>query len=186
MSKYFLRFLLFAILAFSTAASQAGPLCDFLRSIPRDTKRRNCWPKPFVCPDRQFTRAPFALQVDNGWQLQNMLGAHYFEEATGQLNESGRLKVRWILYEEPAQHRAVYVHVGQSHKETETRLRAVQEYAAQIMPQGDLPMITTTTLPEGGWPADRLYLIIMKNQSGQEVPHLPYLPADTDTSTSNN
>jgi hypothetical protein len=156
MSVYCLRFFLFAVMAFSTVSAQAGWLCEFLDSIPRDTKRRNCWPKPFVCQDRQFARTPFALQVVKGWQLENTLGAQYFNSANGRLNEAGRLKVQWILFEEPAQYRSIYVNVGQSREETDWRLKSVQEYAAQLAPEGELPLIAPTTIPDRGTYADHL------------------------------
>jgi hypothetical protein len=174
MSVRFLRCLLFAAIMLSTAAtSQADWLCEFLKTIPRDVKRRNCWPKPFLCPERQFERTPFALQVANGWRRQNMLTSYDFEGTDGRLNEAGKRKVYWILFEEPAQHRSIFVHIGRTDEETNARLNGVHEYAAQIMPRGDLPMITTTTIPEDGSPADRVDIIGRKYQAAIPAPTLP-------------
>jgi hypothetical protein len=174
MSVRFLRYLLFVVFLFSTAVSQADCwLGEFLRSIPRDTKRRNCWPKPFACPDRQYVRMPFALEVANGWRRQNMLGTHDFEGKEGLLNEAGKLKMQWILFEEPAQHRAIYVHIGQTDEETKARLKSVHAYAAHLLPQGNLPMITTTTISDEGSPADRVDLIGRKYQAATPAPVLP-------------
>ena len=83
---------------------------EFCSSVARDTKRRNCWPKPWVCPDRQAVQAPFAVMVANGWRLQNMLGDHHFAAVTGELTEAAHLKIRWILTEAPQQQRTIYVH----------------------------------------------------------------------------
>ena len=57
----------------------ADPFCDVVNSIAQDTKRRNCWPDPFVSWDRASVRAPFVVQVANGWRRQNMLGEFHFE-----------------------------------------------------------------------------------------------------------
>ena len=82
---------------------------DAVNSVARDTKRRNCWPEPWLGPDRAVTRAPFCIMVANGWRRQNMLGEFHFEPGSGQLTEAGRLKVQWILTACPEQHRLVYV-----------------------------------------------------------------------------
>ena len=93
-----------------TVPARANWIGEFFYCMARDTKRRNCWPKPFVCPDRQAVRAPFVVMVNNGWRFQNMLGDHHFASDTGELNEAGRIKVRWILTQAPQQHRSVYVY----------------------------------------------------------------------------
>jgi hypothetical protein len=183
MSVHCLRVFLLAVMTLSTASSQAGWFCEFLESFPRETKRRNCWPKPFVCPDRQFVRTPFALQVIKGWELENTLGAAYFDAGNGQLNEAGRLKVQWILLEEPAQYRSIYVHAAQTPEETDLRLKSVREFAVHYVSQGELPTIAPTNTPEPSWPADRVDLIGRKYQAGQPVPRLPYLQSNTGGST---
>jgi hypothetical protein len=184
MSVYFLRFFLFAVMALSAVTTQAGWFCDFLDSFPRDTKRRNCWPKPFECQDRQFARTPFALQVIKGWQRQNTIGSQYFDVADGQLNEAGKLKIRWILLEEPAQYRSIYIYAGQSIEETDRRLKSVQAYASQVVPKSDLPMISTTTISDEGWPADRVDMIGRKYQATMPAPRLPAISNQGGSSSS--
>ncbi len=173
MSARLLRCLFFAAIAFVTIPVQADWLCDFFHSIPQDTKRRNCWPQPFVCPDRQTTRLPFAVEVANGWRKQNLLDDHYFELSTGELTEAGRLKIHWIAFEAPSQHRAIFVHVAGTAEETAARMNAVQSYVAQIHPQGELPSISETTVSDDGWPADLVESISRKYQSTTPSPRLP-------------
>jgi hypothetical protein len=146
---------------------------DFLGSIPRDIKRRQCWPKPFVCADRQTVGAPFAVMITNGWQRQNTLGDSYFEEATGQLTEAGQLKVRWIVTEAPAQHRAIYVHRTMTAQETAARVSAVQQFAAGVLRQGEAVPILETDIDPQGWPADQVDAIGRKFQSTTPAPRLP-------------
>ena len=146
--------------------------------IVTDTKRRNCWPDPFLCPDRATVCAPFAIMVANGWRRQNMLGEFHFQPETGQLTEAGRLKVRWILTSGPREHRLVYVHMADTSNETSARVAAVLNWAAQIAPN-DVPPVLTTSISDDGWPADQVDLIGRKFQA---LTPLPRLPASTGTS----
>jgi hypothetical protein len=185
MSVRCLRCFLFAVMAFATVSAQAGWFCEFLDSFPRDTKRRNCWPKPFTCPDRQFVRTPFALQVAKGWQLQNTLSSQYFNDANGQLNEAGRMKVHWIMFEEPAQYRSINVCVGQTADETDRRLKSVQEFAAQIA-EGNLPPIAPTNIPDRGTYADHLdFMARDLKVISQESKMDRYLPSSSATQNNN-
>ena len=176
MFSRFTRSLAFAIVTLTAIPLSADCLCDFVNSVARDTKRRNCWPAPFVCMDRQAVRAPFAIEVENGWRKQNMLGDFYFEPTTGQINEAGKLKIRWIVIEAPEQHREIFVHIAQSNEETQARLAAVAAVAteaASLAPQGQVPPITQTSISDSGTPADRLDLIQRKYMNSVRDPRLP-------------
>jgi hypothetical protein len=173
MSARLLRCSLFAAIAFVTIPVQADWLCDFLHSIPQDTKRRNCWPQPFVCPDRQNLRTPFAIEVGNGWRKQNLLGDYYFESNTGELTEAGRLKIRWIAFEAPSQHRVIFVHVATTAEETAARMNAVHIFVTQLLPQGDLPSISETRISDDGSPADLVETISTKYKANMPSPRLP-------------
>jgi hypothetical protein len=168
------RLIVFAVVALTTIPSSADYwLSDFFNSVARDTKRRNCWPAPFDCPDRQAVRAPFAIMVHNGWRKQNMLGDFHFEPTTGQLTEAGKLKIRWIILEAPEQHREIYVHIAQTPEETEARLAAAHAQAASIAPPNEIPPIMQTAISDAGTPADRINLIERKYQSSIPSPRLP-------------
>jgi len=173
MLAYLARLIVFALVTLTTIPSSAEWLCDFFNSVARDTKRRNCWPAPFECPDRQMVRAPFVIMVNNGWRRQNMLGDFYFEPTTGQLTEAGKLKIRWIIYEAPEQHREIYVHIGKNPEETEARLAAVNAQAASLAPQGEIPPIMQTSISDAGTPADRVDMIDRKYQASMPAPRLP-------------
>jgi hypothetical protein len=173
MSARLLRCILFATITLATLPARADWLCDFFHSIPQDTKRRNCWPQPFICADRQSVRTPFTIQVANGWRVQNLLGAHHFEPNSGELTEAGRLKVRWITFQAPSQHRAIYVNSADTPEETASRMNAVNTYVAKIMPQGELPTVTETRIIDEGSPADQVESISRKYQSTMPAPRLP-------------
>lgn len=146
---------------------------DFLLSIGRDFKRRNCWPEPFVCPDRQAVREPSAIMIARGWERQNMLYDQYFEDGQHLLTEAGRLKIHWILTEAPSQHRVVYVRRSDNPQETFLRLEAVRAYAVQVLAGQQLPPILETSLSPPGWPADRVDVQSRKFYAAIPDPVLP-------------
>ena len=162
------------VLIVSGFAAQASAeiLCEACNSIARDVKRRQCWPEPFVGPDRASVRSPFVIQVANGWRRQNMLGEFHFEPGSKQLTEAGRLKVRWILTACPQQHRLIYVHIGLNAEETSTRIATVQKLAAHIAPN-NVPPVMSTSIPDEGWPADEVDLIGRKFRATMPDPRLP-------------
>ncbi len=169
MTARFLSVAGFALIVLGAAAQASA---DWLLGIPTEIKRRQCWPDPFDCADRATVRAPYVAMVANGWRRQNMLGEFHFEPDTGQLNEAGKLKVRWILTSGPQQHRLIYVHVAEKSEETAARMASVQQLAAQITPS-DLPPILPTTIADDGWPADHVDLIGRKYQQSTPPPRLP-------------
>ncbi|MFZ5832909.1 MAG: hypothetical protein ACOY3P_22710 [Planctomycetota bacterium] len=161
-------------MAMASAAS-AETISDFFDGVARDTKRRVCWPKPFACQDRQAVRAPFVTMVANGWERQNMLSDYHFEMGTGTLTEAGRLKIEWILFEAPEQHRQVFVRRSINAEEMASRMANVHEYIAQLMPQGDIPPIFESTMPNPGWPAERVDRVGRKFYEVGPPPSLPSL-----------
>jgi hypothetical protein len=147
---------------------------NFFNSLYRDTKRRNCWPEPFTAPDRVAVRSPFAIMVTNGWRRQNMLGEYYFDPITGNLNEAGALKVRWIVIEAPQQHRIVYVRTADTQEETSRRLAVVQQKVAQLTPPDGIEApVLLTTISDEGWPAERVEAITRSYQKSTPIPRLP-------------
>ena len=153
--------------------ARADWISEFFHGMARDTKRRNCWPKPFVCPDRLAVRQPFALMISNGWRYQNMLGDHYFVDDSGALTEAGRIKVHWILTEAPRHHREIYVYRGTSPDETAARIENVRRFAVLVLPEGQMPAIFESEVPPLGWPAARVDSIGRKFDSSAPEPRLP-------------
>lgn len=155
------------------APAQDGPVSAFLHSIPRDWKRRNCWPEPFVCPDRQAVREPLAIMVNRGWERQNMLADQYFEDNRAELTEAGKLKIQWVLTEPPPHHRTLYVHRALSPELTQARIESVRAYALLLLQGEPCPQILETTVSQPGWPADRVDALSRKFQAAMPEPKLP-------------
>jgi hypothetical protein len=162
-----------ALVLWACAATVAADCFhEFCDSVAQDFKRRNCWPQPFVAPDRQAVRVPLAIMVANGWQRQNTISDFFFESGN-QLTEAGQMKVRWIVNEAPEHHRVVYVRRGASPQETAERILAVQHFIARSTYPGQMPPVLETTRPEDNWSADRIHMLNKKFQASFPNPVLP-------------
>lgn len=163
------------LLGVSYAASVLadGVVGEFFAGIGRDTKRRNCWPQPFVAADRQTVREPFAICVANAWQRQNLLSDHHFEADGIQLNEAGRRKIQSILTDAPAQYQAVFVRRAHSPQETVARIQMAQQFVAQSPYPGHPVPVLESTMSDDGSPADRIDAIGRKCQASIPDPKLP-------------
>lgn len=108
------------------------------------------WPEQFLDHDRSAARAPFNAMIANGWRAQNTIATYHFNEETGHLNDTGRLKVRSVMLETPVEWRTLYVLRGDTQQLTSERLRSVQEYALELS-QGENPppVLITTVEPRG-------------------------------------
>ncbi len=168
------------VIAISASAVYADPFewiivgpKKVVSGIARDTKRRNCWPQPFVAPDRQAVRDPFVTMVGHGWRQQNLIADHHFGEGGMGLNEAGRQKVRWILFGVSPQHRAIYVQMDDDPQVTAARLAEVQQLAAQLTPYGEMPVVLQTHIQPQGWPAEWVDAVGRKYHEATPAPILP-------------
>ena len=127
----------------------AGEIGDFLSSIPRDFKRRNCWPEPFVYADRAGVRQTMAIETAAGWERQNQLSDFHFLPGGTELTEAGRMRVQWILDEVNEPYRQVYVHRAATPQETATRMQAVQRFIAQSPYAANTPVLESTRTDDG-------------------------------------
>lgn len=136
------------------------------------------WPMPFVCADRVAARAPFAVQTQNGWRLQNTLGEYHFDPETQQLTEAGRLKVYWIAVEGPLEHRTVFIPRNNSPEITQMRIDAINRSLADanIALAGG---VQETGIPAPAWPADQIDAIDRKYRETMPLPRLPKVNMDT-------
>jgi hypothetical protein len=173
MSTCIVRGGLVALFTLAMAVAATAQDGVFYHLVGKDFHRRNCWPQPFVCQDIPTVRAPFAMQVMNGWERQNMIGEHHFDPSNGQLTEAGKLKVQWILLDAPQQHRVLVVRRSGSPETTADRLNALREYALTISGNGSMPNIMTSGMPDEGWPAERIDRVNRKFATSLPEPKLP-------------
>lgn len=154
-------------------AQYSYPFDNICRGVATDFKRMNAYPEPFNYTDREATRTPFRIMVAKGWQLQNTLGAHYFNSDTQQLNRAGQLKVHWVVNEAPEQFRTVYVMRGEDTETTSIRVDAVQQAIARFVPNGALPAVVETGTELRGFPGEYVDDTYRKAFSSLPAPVLP-------------
>ena len=118
-------------------------------------------------------RAPFALIVASGWERQNLLIDQYFEENGTRLTEAGKVRIRWILFEAPVEHRIIYVHRSIEPEETASRVLIAQPTASQVLHGQPLPPIIESNASMEGWPAERVDIINKKFLQSIPAPVLP-------------
>ena len=178
MSRTLLAALLGSILvvpSISTPASAGWG--EFCHGVKVDWHRNNCWPEPFVHADRQAARAPFGVMISNGWQRELTLASYHFDPITNQLNSAGDAKLVWILTQAPEHRRTVFVLRNLDREITATRLDAVQQRTAALLPEGALPdVLVTNTAPRGG-SADYIDAINRQYREGIPAPVLPAMQA---------
>jgi hypothetical protein len=172
------RLLLLAPVLMLTFAPAAEVQADnwwqnFWGSVKRDWRRNNCWPEPFVYPDRASVWAPQVMMVDAGWQRQNVLGAHHFQRNSTELNQLGMLRVHTILAQNPPQRRNIYVERAMSDDETMARVDAAQRAAVEMVPYGDLPPVLVSSAGPAFRPAEQVDLIDRKFRDTMPNPRLP-------------
>lgn len=113
------------------------------------------WPHPYNCQDRDYIRAFSAAQVSNGWVTMTTLYDYHFDEAH-QLNESGRMQLRWILENAPTQHRYAFVQAGIDNATSQSRLAAVKNEATQLVGADQAPPVLIRVTSPLGRPAEEV------------------------------
>lgn len=108
------------------------------------------WPEQYMPADRVAVRAPFAAMIANGWRSQNTISTYHFNEETGELNDTGRLKVRSVMFETPAEWRTIYVLRADRAELTAARLKAVQDFAVELAQNEPAPPVLVTTVEPRG------------------------------------
>lgn len=163
------------ILGLATVVALSGALpanADWLRGWVRDAQRNNAWPRPFIQADREAVWAPFAVMVNKGWERQNTLDAHHFNE-DNELNEAGRRKVHQIVTTAPEQYRTIYIERDPDADITSARVTAAQDIAARYATNREVPQVMETTIPFRGWPGEYADTIDTKFRDSQPDPRIP-------------
>jgi len=117
-------------------------------------------------------RAPFCIQTDNGWKMQNTIGSYLFDSETQRVNQAGELLVKWIVNQAPAHRRAVFVLKGDSPEATNARVESVQAAVAKYSGGCMYPVLLTCTEPPG-WPASYIDTITQQYSATIPAPRLP-------------
>lgn len=113
------------------------------------------WPHPYNCQDQDYVRSLSAAQTSNGWVTMTTLYEYHFDE-TQQLNESGRMQLRWILENAPARHRYAFVQAGLDSASSDIRVAAVKANASQLVGPDQIPPVLVRVTSPLGRPAEEI------------------------------
>jgi hypothetical protein len=153
---------------------------DWWADICRDYHRNKNWPQPFVQVDRAQTLMPFAVMQNNGWERENLMGAHHFSADNTELSEAGRLKAQWILTQSPAQRRTLFVEYPGDPQKMAARMRALQTLSSKFLPPGMVADVRPSRMMTEGWPASVVDQTNTQFQESRPVPALPAVAASTE------
>jgi hypothetical protein len=165
-----------AVLASPAPATAGDGYPGFWVDVNTGYHRNKYWPEPFVMQDRAFVAAPFMVMTQKGWEEQNLMGQNYFKKDTGELNESGQRKVRWIMTQAPVGHRTVFIERGNTPQITAERMEGARKFADRIAIGGEVPDVRESNMTVYGWPAEYTDAIMTKYNSSLPDPRLPADP----------
>ncbi|MEX2137929.1 MAG: hypothetical protein WD894_01620 [Pirellulales bacterium] len=165
----------------ASAAAQANWFKTIYHDVRGGFHTNNMWPEPYVEPSRRAVKEPFAILHARGWQRQNLLGEHHFEEDQTRLTPAGVLRVKAMLANSPPQYRAVFVEKGQNREVTNSRIDAIQQAIVDMQIEGPLPAVTASDLIVEGWSSE--YVDAVGRKYHLSIPE-PRLPAATGASAS--
>ncbi|MDZ4820595.1 MAG: hypothetical protein SGJ20_16640 [Planctomycetota bacterium] len=162
------------LLALTAASPASAHWWDrFWGNVHEGTHETVAWPKQYVGMDAQSVRDMMSVGVERGWQKQNLLGSHHFDESTNQLTTAGVARVKAILTYSPPQFRSVYVEKGNNPNITANRVDSVQQFIVSTTPQGSLPPVYASDLPYEGQSAYQADQIMRKYDATIPAPRLP-------------
>jgi len=166
--------LLGGLLALTVAAPAfAAPWSNFWSDVGNGWHANNQWPHAYTHIDRSSVHAYMSVGVDRGWQKQNLLGEHHFEEDGKRLTPAGMARVKTILVYSPPQFRTVWVERGNTPEGTAKRIDAVQQAVVGMTPDGSLPPVLASDLLFEGWSSEQVDLVGRKYNASIPSPRLP-------------
>jgi hypothetical protein len=162
-----------AVFASLLPASASADNWFSLHTWAAHTRANNRWPEQFLDHDRSAARAPFAVMIANGWRSQNTISTYHFNEETGELNDTGRLKVRAVMLETPVEWRTLYVLRADRTAATAARMKSVQEYAQELAQEEAIPPVLITTIEPRGTRGDVSNDVQLRFMENAPAPVLP-------------
>jgi uncharacterized membrane protein YgcG len=153
---------------FVLAAGAQADWHSFMYRNKVDFQRNNAWPEPFQSADRAISREFWHIQVNNGWRLQNTVGALFYEDGSNELTRAGELKIKQIVTQNPSHRRTVFVLVADTQAVTAKRVESVQRAVSKYVPEGPLPQILLTDVDVDGGSGE--YFDRIDNAYRQSIP----------------
>lgn len=140
------------------------------------------WPSQYIPAARRSVLGVYEVMVNNGWRRQNLLGAYHFDPDTNELTEAGKLKVRWILSQNPLHRRSIFVERGLDLSNTAARVASINAWTSTMSPSVGVVDVNDTHIIAEGHPAGTVDHIFVGFQTNQRPPVLP--ASDSSSSSS--
>jgi hypothetical protein len=156
----------------ASAKAQANWFKSIYHDFSSSWHVSNMWPQPYIDPDRKAVKEPIAIMHARGWQRQNLLGEHHFEEDQHRLTPAGMLRVKAIVSNSPPQYRTVYIEKGRNRSVTDSRVDAVQQAIVDLQLEGPLPPVMASDLTYEGWSSEYADAVGRKYYSSVPQPRL--------------
>ena len=86
------------------------------------------WPYPHNLEDQSSVRQLLDNQSASGWVGATTLHDYHFNSETQQLTDGGRSQLLWVAQSVPAQHRTVYIAMGESTDIGQSRVRLAEQF----------------------------------------------------------
>ncbi len=142
------------------------------------------WPDPYRWQDRTSVRAHIAAQASAGWMTNTTLYDQHFDSETQELNDSGRVHLKWILMFAPPHRRAPFVQVGDSPQISQARLASVQAEALALVGPDCAPQICLRVCQPYGASAQEVDLVRRAYLATMPDPRISYVPQNGSSSGS--
>lgn len=136
------------------------------------------WPDPYRWNDRSSVRAHLESARGAGWMTATTLYEQHFDPNTNELNEAGRMHIRWIMLHVPANRRATWVQAGDTAQVSQARLASVQVAANRVF-GNDCPAVMLRVCEPYGASAQEVDLVRRAYLSSWPVPRLPVKASGT-------
>jgi len=140
------------------------------------------WPHPYNCQDIAYIRQVQETQISNGWINATTLYDYHFDLETQQLNQSGLLRLRWILEEAPEHRRVIFTQTAFTKDISNARLHNVRMAAVAMVGDYNVPAIMLRVTRAVGRPAVESDSIRRKYLETMPDPRITYeVESATDT-----
>lgn len=131
------------------------------------------WPDPYRWQDRGVVRAAVEQQRSAGWMTATTLYASHFDPETNELNQAGKLHLKWIMLHVPPTRRTTWVQAGDDAETSKVRLASVKNAVASTF-GNDCPPVMLRVCEQYGGSALEVDLVNRAYRSSWPVPRIPY------------
>lgn len=136
------------------------------------TARNGAWPKPFQCADRQQYFAIWQPMIQSGMNANSLLSDHHFDE-NGELNASGKTRLRTIAQNHPVGQKAVLIQNTGDQMVNNQRLNYVQQVVNDFYGQENFAQVAVSNSYPVKGPGARYELVNQLSAEGTAPPIIP-------------